>query len=80
MQETLNNWIGEKKLNLTNADGARVEKIELVATDTSIAKDAYILKDAKKNRDQFLGDLKGQEDKYPGVCLPGSTVCKEVKL
>ncbi|MFZ6688625.1 DUF6765 family protein [Undibacterium sp. SXout11W] len=80
LQETLNNWIGEKKLNLTNADGTRVEKIELVATDTSIAKDAYILKDAKKNRDQFLGDLKGQEDKYPGVCLPGSTVCKEVKL
>ena len=76
LQETLNNWIEEKKLNLTNADGTRVENINLF----SLEKDAYRKNAAENNRTQFLGSLKGQEDKYPGVCLPESTICKEVKF
>jgi len=33
LQETLNNWIEEKKLNLTNADGTRVENINLFSLE-----------------------------------------------
>jgi hypothetical protein len=38
----------------------------------------YIERQANSNREKFLGGLVGQEEKYPGVCLPRSIICKPV--
>lgn len=76
LQDVLNNWLGDGKLKLTRADGSAVTSIDF-NNDTA---EGYNAEVAKDNRNTFLGSLAGQEAKYPGVCLPGSTVCQEVKL
>jgi hypothetical protein len=83
LQDQLNQWINDGTLKLADKDGKKVEKIEMIADPNkpgSSAKDAYDSDVAAKYREQFLGSLKGQENKYPGVCLPESPVCKEVKF
>ncbi|MFD2319946.1 hypothetical protein ACFSPV_14650, partial [Delftia deserti] len=78
LQDAINDLIKNEKLNLTkfgkNGKRTKVNNINIEKD----GEDAYKKDDAKENRDKYLDRLSGQEDKYPGVCLPRSPICKDV--
>ncbi|WP_416820726.1 hypothetical protein [Delftia tsuruhatensis] len=78
LKETINKLIKDGKLKLTknteNSEKTRIVEINIEKGGS----DEYKIKEAEKNRGKYLENLVGQEHKYPGVCLPGSKICKEV--
>ncbi|WFF79118.1 hypothetical protein [Delftia tsuruhatensis] len=78
LKETINKLIKDGKLKLTknteNSEKTRIVEINIEKGGS----DEYKIKEAEKNRGKYLENLAGQEHKYPGVCLPGSKICKEV--
>ena len=76
LQNHLNKWINEGKLNLTkdNKGQIKITKIDLKDKNS----EEYDFEKAENNREIFLGGLVGREKDYPGVCLPRSLLCKPV--
>ena len=76
LQNHLNKWINEGKLNLTkdNKSQIKITKIDLKDKNS----EEYDFEKAENNREVFLGGLVGREKDYPGVCLPRSLLCKPV--
>ncbi|MEE9872408.1 MAG: DUF3939 domain-containing protein [Delftia lacustris] len=74
LQKSVNRFIANGKLNPKGKNDKENKEINFLDKMS----EKYDKDQAQINREIFLGDLIGQEEKYPGVCLPGSSVCKEV--
>ncbi|MDC2859232.1 hypothetical protein PO605_11520, partial [Delftia sp. DT-2] len=78
LKEIINQLINDKKLILSkNNENEKATKIIEINLEKG-GDDEYQTEVAEKNRKIYLDSLSGQEDKYPGVCLPGSSICKKV--
>jgi hypothetical protein len=78
LEDTIKAWINDGKLKPTKTDQKEglVESMEINLKNAESG--AYSERQANSNREKFLGGLVGQEEKYPGVCLPRSIICKPV--
>ncbi|MEE9872410.1 MAG: RHS domain-containing protein, partial [Delftia lacustris] len=78
LEDTIKAWINDGKLKPTKTD-QKEGLVELMKINLKDAESgAYSERQANSNREKFLGGLVGQEEKYPGVCLPRSIICKPV--
>ena len=75
LADYLNAWLAEGRLNLQDAYGKKIDRIDLTDSGSQFGYGEDV---ARRYRRDFLGDLRGQEDKFPGVCLPDSPICKPV--
>ena len=78
LKKAIDQLIKDEKLKLikNTKDNVKTNVVEIKIEKGG--DDEYQRKEAERNRKIYLDSLAGQEDNYPGVCLPRSPVCKEV--